>query len=407
LTYKTVFPILPPGKRKLNKIRGSQQKKEKSQGKKTMNGTNIKLEKILKLMKEKELQGLIIYSNGICNILRPSYLHYFAEFKPLGTRNAAVVSQSGAVSLIVSPAWDAVRASAASWITDVHSSVEFVEDLRHIMDRLNIKGKVGLVGAGEMVQEVYAAIASRVETVKADDLIEEVAQEKTDKELDLIRKTARIADIGADAFAKSARKGIREYELVAELEFAMRSAGADDIFILLSSGRHNDEMHEPTDRRLQEGDIVIGEISPVCDGQFMQLCRTVVLGAPDPVLTDKYGILIRALEASFQVIKSGAPAAGITAAMNRVFGEAGYADYCRPPYMRSRGHGFGIGSIQPGAELSDKMQVNLSRHQVVAVHPNQYIPETGYLACGETVLVTDTGVERLAGTETRLYVNEE
>lgn len=53
------------------------------------------------------------------------------------------------------------------------------------------------------------------------------------------------------------------------------------------------------------------------------------------------------------------------------------------------------------------MQVMLARHQVVAVHPNQYLPETGYLACGETVLVTETGVERLAGTETRLYVNEE
>jgi Xaa-Pro dipeptidase len=372
-----------------------------------MKRANIKLEKTIKLMKEKKLQGLIIYSNGICNILRPSYLHYFAEFKPLGSRNAAVVSQSGAVSLIISPAWDAIRASDSSWIKDVHGSSTFASDLLHTLERLEIKGRVGLVGAKEMTREIHAAIACKIETVIADDVIEEVAQEKTAQELALIRKASRIADIGADAFAKSARKGIREYELVAELEFAMRSAGADDIFILLSSGRHNDEMHEPTDRRLQAGDIVIGEISPVCDGQFMQLCRTVVLGAPSPVLTDKYAILIRALEASFREIKGGAPAAGITVAMNRVFGEAGYADYCRPPYMRSRGHGFGVGSIQPGAELSDKMQVTLARHQVVAVHPNQYIPETGYLACGETVLVTETGVERLAGTETKLYINEE
>lgn len=371
-----------------------------------MKATNSKREKIIKLMKAQGLQGLIIYSNGICNILRPSYLHYFAEFKPLGSRNAAVVSPSGDVALFVTPSWDAVRAAESSWIADVHGSSDFVGDIRHIIKRLNIRGKVGLVGAGEMIQEVHAAIACMVETVKADDLLEEIAQEKTVKELDLIRKAARIADIGADAFVKSARKGIREYELVAELEYAMRSAGADDIFILLSSGGHNDEMHEPTDRRLQEGDIVIGEISPVCDGQFMQLCRTVVLGAPSPVLLEKYGILIRALEASLQQMRSGVSAAGITVAMNRIFGEAGYADYCRPPYMRSRGHGFGIGSIAPGAELSDKMQVILGRHQVVAVHPNQYIPETGYLACGETVLITDTGVERLAGTETKLYVNE-
>ena len=48
-----------------------------------------------------------------------------------------------------------------------------------------------------------------------------------------------------------------------------------------------------------------------------------------------------------------------------------------------------------------RCRICLERHQVVAVHPNQYIPETGYLACGETVLVTDAGVERLAKTETK------
>jgi Xaa-Pro aminopeptidase len=89
--------------------------------------------------------------------------------------------------------------------------------------------------------------------------------------------------------------------------------------------------------------------------------------------------------------------------MNRVISDAGYGKYCGPPYMRSRGHGFGVGSIAPGGEIDDKMKVTLERHQVIAVHPNQYIPETGYLACGETILVTDTGLERLSETETKLY----
>ena len=44
--------------------------------------------------------------------------------------------------------------------------------------------------------------------------------------------------------------------------------------------------------------------------------------------------------------------------------------------------------------------------QVVVVHPNQYLPETGYLACGETVLITDTGYERLQESPTTLYVKE-
>ena len=364
---------------------------------------NIKRSKALELMAQKGLNGLIIYNDGTNSILLPSYLHYFSEFKPLGPRNAAVLSKSGEVALLVDPAWDCLRASEKSWIGDVRGSSNFLGDLLGLVREFGIKGPVGLAGSGTMVQEIYAGLKKEADLRSADDLIEEIAREKTEQELEIVRKTARIADIGSTAFLKRARAGIREYELSAELEFAMRSAGADDIFILMGSGKHNVEMHEASDRRLREGDIVIGEITPVCDGQFVQLCRTVVLGKASPVLIEKYDILIRALQESLKQMKSGAPASIITTAMNRVISDAGYGTYCRPPYMRSRGHGFGVGSIAPGAEITESMKVSLESQQVVAVHPNQYLPETGYLACGETVMVTETGVERLAESETRLF----
>ena len=368
-----------------------------------MRKDNIKLTKALQLMEQKGLNGLIIYSDGTNSILLPSYLHYFSGFKPLGPRNAVVLSKSGDVVLLVEPTWDSIRASEKSWIKDVRGSSEFLGDLLGLMRELNIAGPVGLAGSGTMVQEVYVGLKKVAALTPADDMIEEIAREKTEQEIDRVRKTAGIADAGSEAFLKWARVGIREYELSAELEFAMRAAGADDIFILMSSGNHNVEMHEPTDRRLQEGDIVIGEITPVCDGQFVQLCRTVVLGKASSILIEKYDILMRALEASLRQMKPGAPASVITTSMNQIISEAGYGKFCQPPYMRSRGHGFGVGSIAPGAEITEKMKVSLEKHQVVAVHPNQYLPETGYLACGETVLVTDGGIERLAKTESKLY----
>jgi Xaa-Pro dipeptidase len=371
-----------------------------------MNGANTKLEKAVRLMNQKGLNGLIIYSRGVFNILSPSYLHYFSEVRPMGPRNAAVVSRSGDVVLLVEPPWDSLRTSAKSWIKDVRGTSDFVKDLTGIIRKLKISGPVGVVGSKEMTQEVYSGIKKEADAQVADDIIEEITKEKTEREIEIVRKVARIADAGSDAFVNGARVGVREYELVAELEFAMRSAGADDIFILMGSGKHNDEMHEPTDRRLSKGDVIIGEITPAYEGQFIQLCRTVFLGKPSPVLFEKYDMLIRALDASLKVMKSGAPASLITTTMNQIIGEAGYGKYCKPPYMRSRGHGFAVGSIAPGAEITDTMKVNLVRHQVVAVHPNQYIPETGYLACGESVLVTDTGIERLAKTDTKIYVKE-
>jgi Xaa-Pro dipeptidase len=368
-----------------------------------MKSDHVKVRKAVDLMTRKGLGGLVVYSDGTSSLLRPSYLHYFSEVKPMGQRNAAILSPSGEVALVVEPAWDALRVSKKTWIRDVRGSSYFARDLVKTLKELKIRGPVGVAGIGEMTEEVYLGIKRLAEVTSADEIVAGMAGEKGEKALATARKAARIADVGAKAFLEYARVGIREYELVAEMEYAMRSAGADDVFLLMSSGQHNNEMHEPTDRRLEKGDKVIGEITPGCDGQFIQLCRTVVMGKASPLLVEKYEILVRALNESLKEIRSGARASSNTTAMNRVIGDAGYAQYCAPPYMRSRGHGFAVGSIAPGGEITENMKVNLERHQVIAVHPNQYIPETGYLACGETVMVTDSGVERLSETETKLY----
>jgi len=372
-----------------------------------MNHDNRKLEKALHLMNQRGLNGLIIYSDGTNNILYPSYFHYFSGLKPLGPRNAVILSKSGEIILLIDPPWDTLRASKKSWIAAARGSSDFVKDLSDIIRKFKISRPVGLAGSRTMTGEIYAEIKKVVDLQSADDIIEEMAREKTELEIETVRNTARIADIGFKAFLKKARVGIREYELSAELESAVYAAGADDFFFLMSSGRQNVEMHEPTDRRLREGDILIGEITPVCEGQFVQICRTIVLGKAGPLLEEKYRMLVRSMEISLTAMKAGAPASIIAIAMNQVIAEAGYAKYCMPPYMRARGHGFGVGSIAPGAEITENMDVNLEKHQIVAIHPNQYLPEAGYLACGETVLVTDTGIERLAGTETRLYEKAE
>ncbi len=371
-----------------------------------MEQSNRKMERALELIGQKGLNGLVVFSGGTCSILAPSYLHYFCECRPMGQRNAAVLAKDGRAALLVEPSWDAERVSGKSWIRDVRGTSNFTGDLVRLMRKFGLSGPVGIAGFREVVEEVYTAAGSVAALQPADGIIEEMAREKTAREIEIVYDAARIADAGFGAFLRYATPGMKEYELVAEMEFAMRAAGADDIFILLSSGPHNEEMHEPTDRRLRPGDIIIGEITPVREGQFMQWCRTIILGKPNPVLVEKYDLLVRALEESLKEVRSGAEASLMVKAMNRVISDAGYGKYCYPPYMRARGHGFGVGSIAPGGAIDEETKLPLERNQVVVVHPNQYLPETGYLACGETFLVTDSGAERLSKTETKLHVKE-
>jgi Xaa-Pro aminopeptidase len=367
---------------------------------------NRRLDEAVRLIRARGLDGLVVYSDGTCNILRASYLRYFSDLAPMGPHNAAVVSSGGRVTLLVQPAWDVQRARRQSWIDDVRGADDFAGALSDALRRLGISGRVGLAGGGQMPHHQYAALTQAVSLETADELIETIAREKSAEELALVRRCAAAADAGFEAFRRAARVDVREYEIVAEVEYAMRLAGADDNFILLASGPHTRAMRAPTDRRVAAGDVVIGEITPVCSGQFIQLCRTVSVGEPSPALVHGYDLLMRAFDAAVRRVRAGVPASIIASTIDGILAEAGFAEYCRPPYMRTRGHGFGIGSVAPGALIDADTDQPLLDQQVVVVHPNQYLPATGYLACGETVVVTPDGAERLARTETRLYVNE-
>jgi len=106
-----------------------------------------------------------------------------------------------------------------------------------------------------------------------------------------------------------------------------------------------------------------------------------------------------------EAAKTGAPASAIAAAINRTFIEAGYEKYCRPPFMRVRGHGLGCGSSAPGG-LEDGNQTKLEEGMTFIIHPNQYLPETGYLTLGDTVVMTHAEAEPLTRSSWDIYVKE-
>jgi Xaa-Pro dipeptidase len=365
---------------------------------------SFKLQKAQTLMQQSALDALIVYSNGTSHILRPAYYHFMSGIHPLGPNNAVIISKEGKAVLLVEPKWDSARASEKSCIPDVKGSMDFIGDLVRTLRELNVRGVIGIAGINEMPEPVYSAI-SEIATVKsADDLIEEMAKGKDDTRIRNVRKAARIADAGFKALFANTRPGIREYELAAEAGYAMRAAGADDIFMFISTEPHNYALHGPTIKRLASGDIVIVEMAPFCDGQCVQICRSIMLGEASKILLDKYQLLVHAFEESLKQLKPGLPASLMSRAMNKIISDAGYAEYCRPPHMRARGHGFGTGSIAPGALIDNDTSVLLEPYQVLVPHPNQYFPEIGYLACGETVMINETGIERLFETENRLYI---
>ncbi|MGH7793449.1 MAG: M24 family metallopeptidase [Candidatus Binatia bacterium] len=352
-------------------------------------------------MREKGLQTLLVYESGRHNFLRMNYVAYLTDFISVGPETMLVVPLEDEPALYLSPAWDIRRAREESWVPDVRTFKEFRMRLP------GISGKVGLIGREAMHVDLHDEIAKSLEQipVNAKDIIETMARSKSALELERLRRAAAIADAGVKALHDDARPGLKEYELAAIVEYRMRSLGAEDNFGMVVANNHNQALHPPTNRVVQRGDIIIGEITPCIGGLFVQICRTMVLGEPPPVVSEKYAILKKGMALGMAAAKTGAPASDIAAAINRTFIEAGYEDYCRPPFMRVRGHGLGCGSFAPGS-LEDGNKTKLEEGMTFIIHPNQYLPETGYLTLGDTVVMTDMKAESLMRSSWDIFIKE-
>jgi len=352
-------------------------------------------------MRDKGLDVLLVYDGGRHNFLRMNYVAYLTDFISVGPETMLMIPLDDAPALYLSPAWDIPRAREESWIADVRPFKEFWPRLSALA------GKVALAGRESMHVSLHDEIAKTLSRTpsNAKDIVENMARCKTPFELERLRRAAEIADAGVKALHDEARPGLKEYELAAIVEYRMRSLGAEDNFGMVVANQHNQALHPATDRITQKGDIIIGEITPCIGGLFVQICRTMVLGEPAPVVREKYGILKKAMGLGMEAAKTGAPASDVAAAINDTFIEYGYEQYCRPPFMRVRGHGLGCGSFAPGS-LEDANKTKLEEGMTYIIHPNQYLPESGYLTLGDTVVMTKTKAESLMKSSWDLFVKE-
>jgi Xaa-Pro dipeptidase len=360
-----------------------------------------RLSKIRQAMRGKGLQTLLVFDSGRHNFLRMNYVAYLTDFISVGPETMLMLPLQDEPTLFLSPAWDIERAKEESWVKQV-------EPWNNLWNRLSDHiGKAGFAGRDAMNVDLYEELVKSLNQppVNAKDILENMARRKSAFELERLRRAATIADAGVQALHDDARVGLKEFELAAIVEYKMRSLGAEDNFGMVVAHQHNQALHPPTDRIVQSGDIVIGEITPCIGGLFVQICRTMVLGKPAPVVNEKYAILKTAMGLGMEAAKTGAPASAIAAAINGTFVEAGYEQYCRPPFMRVRGHGLGCGSFAPGS-LEDNNQTELEEGMTFIIHPNQYLPETGYLTLGDTVVMTKMNAQSLMRSSWEIYVKE-
>ncbi|MGH6770594.1 MAG: M24 family metallopeptidase [Xanthobacteraceae bacterium] len=350
-----------------------------------------RLADILARMKDAKLDAIVAVHDSAHFIEKPNPVTILTGFKSLGPA-AAILRSDGSSTLIVTPAWDAERTGECCPDSRVVGAADIVDAL---VAELSAPGSVGLAGMRALPSQIANRVAAALPSApSADQLVYDAARTKTDEEIANAREATRIAELGYRHLIDIARPGTSEDELAVALKWHMKSLGAEDNFLLLCAGPHNRAVQPSTGRKLQKGDIILAEITPSYRGQLAQICRTVVVGDASAELADKYALVVHAMNEGIAAARPGVPMADVCRAINTVLEAQGYGEYCHPPHIRRRGHGLGFASTRPGDVALDN-ETPLEPGMVFMIHPNQYLPETGYLLCGEPVLLTTSGAQPL------------
>ena len=356
-------------------------------------GHRQRMRRLRERMGEAGVDLVIAYAWGNHSYLDFNPVWYLSGLKQIGPHAALLVPQTGESRLLLTPSFDLERATERVdeievIATDALAGAEFVELVRRHLPELQADATVALVSGEDPPLSDPGSWTSAFGRPVTDSskLLAEIAKTRDDLALALIARATEIAEDAYRYMLAIARPGIGEHLLLAELDARMRSLGADDAFLLMSSSQHNHCVHWATERTLEAGDIVLAEISPSVDGEFVQICRSFVLGRePSEGERDAFALLDVCFHEGMLAARPGAHVDAVVQAINGPLIDAGYEQYIVPPYMRTRGHANGMGPPIP--ELRPGDQSELLERMTFELHPNQYIPEVGYLMCGEPVIV--------------------
>jgi Xaa-Pro aminopeptidase len=361
-----------------------------------------RLADICRRMREEKLDLLIGLHDGAHFIETPNPVMVLSGFKSLGAA-AAILDRDGMMEIIVTPAWDAERASACCPVASVIGARDIVAGILTRAAR-SPSAAVGIAGLPFLPSQIASPITAALPHARsADDIVFDASRKKTADEIANAREATRIAELGYQHLLAIVRPGLSEDELAVTLKWYMKSLGADDNFLMLCAGPHNRAVQPSTGRKLQAGDIILAEITPSVRGQLAQICRTVVVGPASDELARKYALVVHAMDQGIAAAVPGVAMSEVCRAINGVLEAQGYGEYCHPPHIRRRGHGLGFASVRPGDVALDNTTV-LEPDMVFMIHPNQYLPETGYLLCGEPVVMTPRGAEPLTRQKAALAV---
>jgi Xaa-Pro aminopeptidase len=283
------------------------------------------------------------------------------------------------------------RLAGTDWQVDARTcapALFFVPQLADAPRRIGIEDDMPL-HEFRALEKCLSDAGRHDELVETHDLLFGLRSVKDAEEVSCLKASQQITDAAFAHICDFMRPGLTEREVALELEFFMRSQGAEGLAFpsIVAGGARGASPHSlPSDAELVTGDLVVLDFGARLNDYCSDMTRTVCMGRPSERQREVYETVRDANARAKDFIVAGAGRAEAHELVVRLVAEAGYAGR----FTHALGHGVGI-DIHELPVLAARTHGTLVEGNVVTDEPGIYLPgEFG-------VRIEDFGVVREDG----------
>ncbi|MEC7350097.1 MAG: aminopeptidase P family protein [Candidatus Thermoplasmatota archaeon] len=223
---------------------------------------------------------------------------------------------------------------------------------------------------------------------------------KSDYEIQMVEKAVEIAEKSFNLIAHKLNSGISEKEFASQLVIELLSNGSESELpfspIVASGANAANPHHFPSDKVIEENELVIVDWGANNKGYFSDITRTFATGKNiDSRLLDAYESVRLANIAAREKSEDGVTAGEVDLAARSIIDQKGFGEY----FIHRTGHGLGL-EIHEEPNIKQNDDFVLKNGNLFTVEPGIYIPKLGGIRIEDDVLI-ESGKSRSLTTLSR------
>ena len=235
--------------------------------------------------------------------------------------------------------------------------------------------------------------------VETENMIEKQRMVKDEEEIENLRRACKVTDDCFEHIINYIRPGMTEKQIAREIDYYYYKHSEGLSFdTIVASGENSSKPHAiPTDRRIQNVDIITIDMGCKINGYCSDMTRTIFVGEVPNGVKPVYDLVLKNQEQALQDMKDNANTKQISKMVDNDFRLNNY------DLIHALGHGVGL-EIHEGPVLSINSENTLRENMVVTDEPGIYIAGQFGVRIEDTVLITKGGCEPLTKSPKRYVI---